>query len=70
MIAANSMIMTVFLWHLTALLVVVLVFDQIGLHPQPDTNGTWWLTRPLWIAAPLVLTAGFVALFGRVERPR
>lgn len=69
-IAANSMIMTVFLWHLTALLVVVLAFDQIGIRPQPDTNGAWWLTRPLWIGAPLLLTAAFVAVFGRVERPK
>jgi fucose 4-O-acetylase-like acetyltransferase len=69
-IGANAVIMTTFLWHLSALLVTILVLERLGLPPQPDTNAVWWLTRPLWIAIPLGLTGGLVAVFSRFERPR
>ncbi len=67
-IAANGVIMTTFLWHLTALLSTILVLDRLGLSPEPDTNAAWWVTRPVWIAVPLALTAGLVAVFRRFER--
>ena len=69
-VAANSMIMTVFLWHLTALLVAVLVLYPIG-FPQPQ-GGTsvWWAWRPVWIVVLSVILAGFVAVFGKFERPK
>lgn len=67
-VAANSMIMTVFLWHLTALLVGVLLLYPIG-FPQPE-GGTalWWAWRPVWLVALTGLLAPFVAVFGRFER--
>lgn len=69
-VAANSMIMTVFLWHLTALLVGVLALYPLG-FPQP-AGGTaeWWLWRPVWLAILVVLLVPFVMSFGRFERPR
>ncbi len=67
-IAANGIIMTTFLWHLTALLVTILVLDRLGLGPEPDTNAAWWITRPVWILVPLALTGGLVAIFRRFER--
>jgi fucose 4-O-acetylase-like acetyltransferase len=68
-IAANSMIMTVFLWHLTALLAGVLALYPLG-FPQPR-GGTaeWWLLRPVWLAILVALLVPFVAAFGRFERP-
>ncbi len=69
-IAANSVIMTTFLWHLTALLGTILLLERLGLGPEPDTNAAWWITRPLWIALPLVFTAALVAVFSRFERPK
>jgi hypothetical protein len=69
-IAANSMIMTVFLWHMTAYLIAILLLHPIGLGHPTDSTASWWLQRPLWIAAPAVLLAAFVAAFGRFERPR
>lgn len=69
-IAANGVIMTVFLWHLTALLLTVVVAFPLGFpQPAPSSLG-WWATRPLWIAAMLVPLAAFVAIFGPLERPR
>lgn len=69
-VALNGVIMTVFLWHLTALLLAVFVLLPRGLFPQPAVgSGLWWATRPLWFAVLLVVLAGLVAVFGRLERP-
>lgn len=67
-IAANSMIMTVFLWHLTAYLVAILALHPLGLGRDLDSTVSWWVQRPLWLLAPAVPLAAFVALFGRFER--
>ena len=70
----NGIIMTVFLWHVTALVTAIgLIFITIRwesfylLSTVPGTS-TWWLTRPLWIAALLVVLIPFVYLFNRFER--
>ncbi|MCW5880088.1 MAG: acyltransferase [Anaerolineae bacterium] len=67
-VQVNSVIMTIFLWHLTALLVSLSVVFWLGLSiPDVGTAG-WWLLRPVWLAVLLAVLLGFVALFGRVER--
>ncbi|MDE0231480.1 MAG: acyltransferase, partial [bacterium] len=70
----NGMIMTVFLWHVTALVTTVGLIFIIGgwerfflLSIIPGTSA-WWLTRPLWIAVLLVVLIPLVALFHRFER--
>lgn len=69
-IAANTTIMTVFLWHLTALLIGVLALYPLG-FPQPaGGSAEWWLLRPVWLAVLSVLLVPFVLVFGRFERPR
>ena len=69
-IGANSVIMTVFLWHLTALLIAILLLYPLGLGTDEDTTASWWLQRPLWILAPTLILVPLVAIFGRFERPR
>jgi hypothetical protein len=69
-IGANAMVMTMFLWHLTAMLLTVLILYPAG-FPQPQPAGwQWWLLRPVWIGALAVILAFFVSVFGRFERPR
>lgn len=69
-VALNGVIMTVFLWHLTALLLAVFVLLPRGWFPQPAVgSGAWWATRPLWFAVLGALLAGLVGVFGRLERP-
>jgi fucose 4-O-acetylase-like acetyltransferase len=69
-VALNGVIMTVFLWHLTALLLVVTITFPAG-FPQPAAGtALWWVTRPVWIAMLLCALAGLVAVFSRIERPR
>jgi hypothetical protein len=68
-VAGNGMIMTVFLWHLTALLFSLAVLYHVGFPQAAGGTTMWWCTRPLWIACACVPLAGLVALFGRFERP-
>jgi hypothetical protein len=68
-IGANSVILTMFLWHLTALMVAVVALLPAG-FPQPVVGTVrWWLLRPVWLAILCALTALFVILLGRFERP-
>ena len=66
----NSIIMTVFLWHLTALVIVILVLYPLGLGQPVEATARWWAERLLWVAAPTVVLAGLVSIFGRFEQPR
>ena len=67
-LAANGMAMTVFLWHLTALVIVAAVTLPSGWLSQPATgSAAWWAWRPVWIALLAVALVPLVALFARVE---
>lgn len=62
---------TVYLWHLTAMFVVV-GGVMLGLHerlPEPWTTD-WWSTRPIWWGAYALVLMGLVRVFGRFEAPR
>lgn len=67
----NGMIMTVFLWHLTAFVLVMaadwLLLGGWGLEPVPGT-GPWWVTRPLWIVIYVIALLPLIAIFARHER--
>jgi hypothetical protein len=69
-VAGNGMIMTIFLWHLTAALIALGFLHHVG-FPQPaGGSAEWWLTRPLWIASALVPLSALLAIFARFERPQ
>jgi hypothetical protein len=66
----NGMIMTVYLWHLTAFVLVVVaawLLGGIGLETYPGT-ADWWLARPVWFALYVAALLPFIAIFGRYER--
>lgn len=69
-VAANAVIMTTFLWHLTALLAGVLLLYPLGFPQSAGGTAEWWLLRPVWLALLVVLLVPFVLVFGRFERPR
>jgi fucose 4-O-acetylase-like acetyltransferase len=69
-VAGNGIIMTIFLWHLTAALIAVDVLYHVGFPQAAGGSTMWWLTRPLWIAACSLPFVGLIGVFGRVERPR
>ncbi|MGQ0430542.1 MAG: acyltransferase family protein [Gammaproteobacteria bacterium] len=73
-VLVNGMIMTVYLWHLTVMVIMVALAwlaGGVGLRVEPG-SGEWWLTRPLWIAvlyAVLLPVAVLLATFERRPRP-
>ena len=69
--AVNARIMTLFLWHLTALVIAAaLLVLAFGLPTPAAATGWWWLSKPLWIASAAAVLAVLVAVFGRAEDPR
>jgi peptidoglycan/LPS O-acetylase OafA/YrhL len=69
-IVVNARIMTLFLWHMTAFLLALLLFWPLGFGTQQDSTARWWIERPLWFVAPGLILIGLVAIFGRFERPK
>lgn len=69
-IAVNGSIMTLYLWHLTAMVLLTggaVLLGGIGLHLVPD-SAPWWWFRPLWLLANAAATVPIVALAAPVER--
>jgi surface polysaccharide O-acyltransferase-like enzyme len=70
-VAVSSQIMTLYLWHFTAMILVIgasVLAGGLGLGAVPNT-GTWWLTRPAWFIVLTVVTVILSLLFARFERP-
>jgi hypothetical protein len=64
----NLVAMTVYLWHLTVMVVSVVLLHAVGLLPDsPGLGLGFWATRPLWLAGLTVGLAPVVALLARVE---
>jgi hypothetical protein len=69
-IVLNSVIMTLFLWHMTAFLLAILTVWWLGLGHERDSSLRWWIERPVWILVPAAYLLLLVKVFGRFERPR
>jgi Acyltransferase family len=69
-IVVNGVIMTLFLWHMTAFLGAVLVLWPFELAQEHDSTAAWWLQRPLILGVSGLFLLGLIAVFGRFERPR
>ncbi len=70
-VAVNARIMSIYLWHLTAMVLVIggsLLLGGFGLRAVP-LSGAWWATRPLWYAVLVLATSALVAAVGRFEDP-
>jgi hypothetical protein len=66
----NGTIMSVYLWHLTAMAWIIGLANLaggFGLRLVPG-SGIWWGTRPVWLAVLLAGLLLVLALFGRFER--
>jgi hypothetical protein len=68
-ILVSRIIMTVYLWHITALLALVglsLLVGGVGLG-EPPGEPAWWLWRPVWFAALIAALLPFVLVFSPLE---
>jgi fucose 4-O-acetylase-like acetyltransferase len=64
----GTAIVTVFLWHMTALVIVAASTHLPGWWPQvTEVDGLWWSLRPLWLLLCTVALAPLVLAFKRLE---
>jgi hypothetical protein len=69
-IAANSMVMTFYLWNMSAVVLAAVILYPTGLAPQPEPLTTaWWLLRPAWLLVCAICLVPFMVAFRWAERP-
>ena len=66
----NSMILTIFCWHQTALALVTLVRVSLNINEPEIGTGIWWSTRPLLLGCYALTLACIVPIFWKYERWR
>ncbi len=69
-IVVNGVIMTLFLWHMTAFLLSILLLWPLGLGHADAPSVAWWAERPIWVVVSGAILLGLIAVFGRFERSR
>lgn len=70
-VAVSARIMTLYLWHLTAMVILFAIgifAGGFGFGLEPLSTA-WWLTRPLWFLVVGLVTVALALVFGRFERP-
>lgn len=67
-VVINARIMTLFLWHLTAIVIVGGVALALGLTFPEAGSPAWWAGRPVWVGFAAAVLVGLVVLFGGAER--
>ena len=69
-ILINGMIMTIYLWHMTVMVVVIgllYLAHGFGLQLEPGT-AEWWLTRPIWLATLFAVLLPIALMLAPLER--
>jgi peptidoglycan/LPS O-acetylase OafA/YrhL len=69
-VLVNSMIMTVYLWHITVMIVLIgllYLAGGPGLGLAPGTF-SWWISRPLWMTVLILLLFPLTLLLSPLER--
>lgn len=68
-VLGGSVLLTVFLWHMTAFIVVAVTAWLVPVWSLTATvDGTWWALRPLWLGASAIVLAAIVAVARRFEQ--
>lgn len=68
-VTLNAVAMTVFTWHMTALVLAIGIWRAVGLQLLDEPTGAWWAQRPIWLVLPGVCLAVLLAAFARFELP-
>lgn len=66
-VAVNTSALTLFVWHMTAYVGFLWIFEGLGGRLGDEPTLEWWLQRPLWLLGPGLVLAALAALFGRAE---
>ena len=68
-IRGNSVIMSLYLWHMVPVLIVGALIAGLGLPTGPATGSVgWWLLRIVWYAVLGILLLGLIRVVARFER--
>ena len=71
-VLVNGMIMSIYLWHLTGFVLVLVaawLLGGVGLAVEPG-SAAWWAWRPVWFALYIAATLPLVLAFARFEQAR
>jgi fucose 4-O-acetylase-like acetyltransferase len=69
-VVANGMVMTAYLWNMSAAVLAAVLVLPTGIWPDLELlSGSWWLLRLGWIAACAVCLLPFLFAFRWAERP-
>ncbi len=66
----NSMIMTIYLWHITVMIVIgglMYLAGGAGFGLEPGTTAWWW-TRPLWVLGLAIVLVPLALVLSGLER--
>jgi hypothetical protein len=66
-VALNVVAITVFLWHMTAYLAALWVYERLGHTLLPEPTAAWWAQRWYWLLGPLIALVPLIAAFAPVE---
>jgi len=69
-IALNGLMMTMFLWHMTAAVIIAAAVYPLGFPGPAAGTPLWWALRPVWVAMLAATLLVLVLVFGRYERGR
>ncbi|MFG1710579.1 acyltransferase [Nonomuraea sp. M3C6] len=67
-VAVNAVILTIFLWHSSAAILLTAALHFAGVLPTPSVgSGAWFAWRVPWLIMLILVLALLVAIFGRIE---
>jgi hypothetical protein len=70
-VALNAVVLTIFVWHMTAAVIAAAIVYPTGLMAQPPVDSAAWLWwRVPWLASAAVVLLGLAAVFGWIELRR
>lgn len=66
--SVNRVVLTLFLWHMAAVVVAIGLLHMTGFVPLYEPlSAQWWAWRPVWMLTLAVLATGAVAAFAPLE---
>ncbi len=67
---AERWIMPTYVWHLSGYVLFVGLLLQVGVDIPGESNGAWWISRPLWVLGPAAFTVPLVVFVDRMSHRR
>jgi len=66
----NNRVLTVYLWHMTPVVVAAVALYPTGILAQPAIGSAgWWALRPAWIGCLAIILAPAAIWLARLEQP-